>query len=258
MPEPVLYAVENHVATLTIDRPKERNALNGAVLEGLLAGLRRAEEDGEVRAIVLTGAGERAFCAGADLGESFAGGAFERHDAIGTFADALERIYRSTKPTVARVNGAALGGGFGLALACDLTIAADDVELGTPEVHVGLFPMMIMTLIFRICDRKQAMRMVMTGERLTAARALAMGAVTEVVPRAELDAAVARACSALTSKSPATLRLGKEAFLTMEDMTVPQAFHYLRSMLTLNTLTEDATEGLRAFGEKRTPEWKGR
>jgi enoyl-CoA hydratase len=254
----VLYEVENQVATLTIKRGDARNSMNAEVLAGLHAGLRRAGEDSEVRAIVITGEGDRAFCAGADLGESFRGGAFERHEAIAAFVNALEAVYRSTKPTVARVNGAALGGGFGLALACDITIAADDVELGTPEVHVGLFPMIIMTLIFRHCDRKQATRMIMTGERLTAQRALAMGAVTEVVPRAELDAAVARTCSALTSKSPSTLRLGKEAFLTMEDMTVPQAFTYLRSMLTINTLTDDAGEGLRAFGEKRAPAWKGR
>jgi enoyl-CoA hydratase len=258
MVEALLYEARDRVAFLTLNRPDARNALSIDLLRSLVSAVRRGEDDPEVRAMVISGAGEKAFCAGADLGSSFSGGAFERHQVSALFVDALQAVYRSKKPVVARVNGAALGGGFGLALACDLTIAADDVELGTPEINVGLFPMMIMTLIFRCCDRKQAMRMVLTGERVSAPQALAMGALTQVVPRAELDSAVESACRSLTSKSPATLGLGKEAFLAMEDMSLPQAFEYLRTMLTVNSLTEDAAEGVLAFREKRAPEWKGR
>ncbi len=253
----VQYRTDGAVATVAINRPERRNAVNHEVLGEIARRLDDAERDAAVRVVVITGTGEKAFCAGGDLGAIQGGGALALHEGRGLLVEIVRRLHRLTQPTVARVNGHALGGGLGLALACDLAIAADDVELGTPEVDIGLFPMMIMPLIFRHMPRRRALEMILTGERVPAKQAESLGLLNRAVPRKDLDAAVADLCARLARKSPAVLRLGREAYYRMSDMTFDAALDYLKCMLTINTLTEDAGEGIMAFLQKRPPEWKG-
>lgn len=252
---------ERGVATVTIDRPARRNALNEQVLRELLAGFERASSDPSVRVVVLTGAGDKAFCAGGDLapgGAMGGGGLLAMHWGRGAFVDVLLAMRRVGKPIIARVAGHAMGGGFGLMLACDLVVAREDAKLGCPEINVGLFPMMIMALIFRNVPRKIGLELMLTGQRLTAAEAAPWGIVNRAVPAAELDDSVAELAGNLASKSPAILRLGLEAFHTMGDMGFEESLRYLQGCLTLNTMAEDAAEGVMAFLQKRQPEWKGR
>ncbi|HEX8440613.1 enoyl-CoA hydratase/isomerase family protein [Archangium sp.] len=255
----VRYQGEGGQALLTIDRPKARNALSPEVLQGLLAALDRAEADPAVRVVVLTGAGEKVFCAGGDLGQlGGEGGFLATHEGRRVYGRLLQRLQDLRKPTVARVNGHALAGGLGLVLACDLAVAAEHAELGTPEIDVGLFPMMMMALLQRHLGRKRALEMVLTGERLPAREALALGLLNRVVPAAELDATVAGLAGKLAGKSQAVLALGRRAFFTAEDMPLPAALEYLASQLSLNVLAEDAAEGVTAFIEKRPPKWNDR
>ena len=254
----VQHRLEGGVATLTIDRPKQRNALSADVIQELVRRLRLADADPEVRVVVLTGAGERVFCAGGDLSSMTGDGALAGHDARRAYGTLLLALQGCRKPTVARVNGHALAGGFGLVLACDLAVAADDVELGTPEVDVGLFPMMLMALLQRHVGRKRALELVLTGERIPAARGVELGLLNRAVPRAEVDAAVSALAQRLCGKSQATLALGRRAFYAAEDLPLEQALEYLASQLSLNVGLEDAAEGVTAFLEKRAPKWRDR
>lgn len=259
-PDEIQYSVADAVATIAINRPERRNALNHEVLREIERRLDDASKDPAVRVIVLTGTGEKAFSAGADLASAaIAGGGFyAMHEGRGYFVDIIRKIVRLPKPIVARVNGAAMGGGFGIALACDITIASATATFGTPEIDLGLFPMMIMPVIFRHCtNRKRALEMILTGERLPAEEARALGFVSRVVPPGELDAAVKDVCARLASKSPVVLRLGREAYYRMQELPFDGAMDYLKCMLTMTTLTEDSAEGLSAFMEKRQPSWKG-
>lgn len=258
--QPVLYECAGGVARVTINRPEARNALSPAVMEGLLAAFARAAGDAEVRAVVLTGAGDQAFCAGGDLGgPGFAQKGFvERHHDRRTFADLFRAMNRLGKPLVARVRGHCLAGGFGLALGCDLVVASDDSSFGTPEVKRGLVPMMIMATIFRNVGRKKGLELLLTGDRLSAAEAERLGLINYAVPAAELDAKVDELLAKLLALSPAVLRLGRDAFYAMQDMEFERALDYLQAMLTVNLGSEDAVEGVRAFLEKREPAWKGR
>jgi enoyl-CoA hydratase len=248
------------VLRLTIDRPERRNALDAAVLDGLIEGLERADADGSVRVVVLTGAGEEAFCAGADLAGSFDGveGALGRYDNLGRMGDLLETIDRLGKPLIGRVNGPALAGGFGLALACDLLVAAEHATFGTPEVRRGLWPYLISTLIADHLGPKRALQLMMTGHRIDAETALAWGLLNEIAPSAELDDTVGRLTDRIIGGSPTALRLGRRSFVTARDMDRRSALAYLHGMLDLNVQTEDLAEGLAAFFEKRDPEWPGR
>jgi len=257
---PVLYEVAGPVARLIINRPEARNALSAEVMEGLLSAFDRAGADPEVRVLVLTGAGDKAFCAGGDLGgRGFLQKGFaERHHDRRTFADLFRRLNRLGKPVIARVRGHCLAGGFGLAIGCDLVVASDDSSFGTPEVRRGLMPMMIMATIFRNVGRKKGMELLLTGERISAAEAERLGLINYAVPAAELDAKVDELARRVASMSPAVVRLGRDAFYAMSDMSFDQALEYLQAMLTVNLGTEDAAEGVRAFLEKREPVWKGR
>ncbi|HVP29820.1 MAG TPA: enoyl-CoA hydratase-related protein [Myxococcota bacterium] len=256
----VLYEVADGVARLTINRPESRNALSGEVMTGLREGLERAGADPAVRVVVLTGAGDKAFCAGGDLGGSaFQGKGFAaRHHDRGDFADLFRVLNGLGKPVIARVRGHCLAGGFGLALGCDLVVASDDSSFGTPEVKRGLFPMMIMATIFRNVGRKKGLELILTGERIDAREAERLGLVNYAVPAAALDAKVDELARKMADLSPAVLRLGRDAFYASQDMAFDQALTYLQSMLTINVGTEDAIEGVRAFLEKREPQWKGR
>jgi len=256
MPEPhLLLHVADHIATLTINREDRRNAISIETIELFLQYLDQVEQDAGVRAVLITGSGSRAFCAGADLGGD-ADGDVRRGAKI--YARLLKRLAGFPKPVVARVNGACMAGGMGLMLACDLVIARNDATFGTPEVNVGLWPMMIGALIFRNTLRKKAMEMVLLGERLTAAQALEMGLITRVVQAGSLDEAVSSVLQRLAQKSPIGMKIGKEAFHAMADMPFEAALDFLSEKIIEVAATEDAREGITAFIEKRKPVFKGK
>ncbi len=252
----VQYQVEGGQARLIIDREAARNALSPGVVSGLLDGLTQAEADPWVGVVVLTGAGQKVFCAGGDLGGMSGDGFLSGHEGRRRYGLLLERISQCKRPVVARVNGHALAGGLGLVLACDLAVAADTAGFGTPEIDRGLFPMMMMALLQRHVGRKRALEMMTLGERLDAKRALEWGLINQVVPAAELDAATAALAGKLAAKSKAVLSLGRRAFFTTEDLPLAQAVETLANYLSLNVLAEDAAEGVTAFLEKRQPKWK--
>jgi enoyl-CoA hydratase/carnithine racemase len=254
----VRYEVQGHQGLLTIDREAMRNALSPAVVSGLLAGLERAEAEPAVRVLVLTGAGQKVFCAGGDLGGLSGDGFLAGHESRRAYGQLLLRLQGCRKPTVARVNGHALAGGFGLVLACDFAVAVDTAGFGTPEIDRGLFPMMVMALLQRQLGRRRSLELVMLGERLTAARALEWGLLNTVAAPDGFDAAVAALVAALAKKSQAILALGKRAYLSAEDLPLAQALELLSANLSLNVLAEDAAEGVTAFLEKRPPKWSDR
>lgn len=257
--EQVRYEVDGPVGRITIDRPERRNAMSFQSMEELSKALSAARSDDAVRVVVLTGAGESAFCAGADLGGigEQAGGA-SVHEARGRVAAIFRQLWGLGKPTIARVRGWCLAGGFGLALACDFVVAADDAVFGTPEIDVGLWPYQISVPLLRSMPPKRALELMLTGRRVGAAEAERIGFVHRVVPPAELDAAVDELAATLASKSPLVVRWGRDSFYRVLDMAGEEALDYLHAMLTVTTATEDAAEGLAAFAEKRKPQWKGR
>jgi len=256
----VLYEVADAVARVTINRPERRNSMSYGVMRGLLESLRDARADDSVRVVVLAGAGDKAFCAGADLtGIAENASAAEVHEGRGILADVFRAMYGLGKPTIARVRGYALAGGFGLALACDYVIASDDSKFGTPEVDVGLWPYMITVPILRSMPPKKALELMSTGRRVSAAEAERIGFVSRVVPAAELDSTVDELAATLASKSPLIMRWGRDSFYRVLEMPdSDDALAYLQNMLTITTTTEDAAEGVLAFIEKREPHWKGR
>lgn len=244
--------------TITIDRPDRRNAINPEVTTGISSALTAAEADESVRAVVLTGSGDKAFCAGGDLGGMVGEGKVAQHLQRAEIGELFAQMRRSRLPVVARVNGHALAGGFGLMLACDLVIATEDAELGTPEINLGLWPFMISAVIQRDIPRKVALELMLTGRRMAADEAQRWGFVNQVVPRDELDKAVGDLVDQLTSKSPLIAALGKRSFYRAEDMDFDAALQYLAGMLTVALESEDTVEGVTAWMEKRAPEWKGR
>lgn len=246
------------VRVLTLNRPERRNALSPELVVALTNALQAADRDPSVRALVLTGAGE-AFCAGGDLGGgSQADGFLGLHEERGAFANLLRTFRGLGTPTVAAVNGMALGGGFGLVLACDLAIAAEDARLGTPEVRRGLFPMMIGRLVYEVLPRRLANELVLLGESLNGKRAAELGVVNRAVSSAEVRAEGLALAARLARLSPAVLALGRRALNRQLDMPHDAALSYLHDQLTLNLQAEDAAEGVAAFFEKREPVFKGR
>jgi enoyl-CoA hydratase/carnithine racemase len=254
----VLYATSAGVAQITINRPERRNALSWPVVSEIRSLLAGAKADPEVHVVVLAGAGDKAFCAGADLATMAGEGWSELHASRGQVASLFEDLWNLGKPTIARVQGYALAGGFGLALSCDFVIASTDAVFGTPEIDVGLWPYMITVPMVRAMAPKRALELMMTGRRVSAEEADRIGFVNRVVPPADLDAAVVELASGLASKSPAIVKLGRDSFYRVWDMAGADALAYLHAMLTITVATDDATEGLAAFSEKRPPRWSGR
>lgn len=245
-------------ATVVIDDADRRNPMSVEAMEGLCDATSDALGDPDVRVIVYTGAGDKAFSAGGDLSGSFADDPVGLHRERGRLANLFRMMTRGGKPTVARVNGDALAGGFGLAVACDITVCAEGARLGTPEVGVGLWPMMISAVLMRAMPRKAVLEMMLTGRLITPEEALALGAVSRVVRREDLDAEIDRVVDALVSRSATVAMLGRDSFYGVADSDFDTALDRLQAGLTIVTSTEDATEGVAAFLEKRSPEWRGR
>ncbi len=257
--EQALLAVDGHLATITLNRPEQRNPLSGTMLRDLAAAFRWSAAEEQVRVVVLTGAGDRAFCAGADLA-SFDGGMtdLERYRSRDLFVDLFALMASLGKPIVGRINGHALAGGLGLACSCDLVVAVDTATFGTPEINVGIWPMMIQAILSRNIPRKVLLEMEMLGDRWTATQLQALGVINRVVSHDQLDTTVKDITYKLARKSPVALRLGRDSYYRQQDMEFRAALDYLHGQFALVTKTEDAQEGIKAFFEKREPDFKGR
>jgi enoyl-CoA hydratase/carnithine racemase len=255
----LLYDADGGIARVTINRPDRRNAMSYDVMRGLRDAMASARNDATVRVVVLSGAGDKAFCAGADLtGIAENSGPAAAHTGRGLLADLFRDMYALGKPIIAKVRGYALAGGFGLACACDLVVAADDAVFGTPEINVGLWPYMITVPLLRSMPPKTVLDLMMTGRRVSAEEGARIGFVQRVVPVAELDATVDALAADLATKSPLIMQWGRDSFYRVLEMDADAALSYLQGMLTVTTSTEDAAEGVAAFAEKRAPQWKGR
>ncbi|HEY7917718.1 MAG TPA: enoyl-CoA hydratase-related protein [Acidimicrobiales bacterium] len=251
------------VLTLTINRPARRNAMTWEVIGGLREQLARAKADPGVRVVVLAGAGDEAFCAGADLSGMVprdSGGSTDdyagHHQARGWLADLFEEMWHLGKPTIARVQGWAMAGGFGLALACDMVIASDRARFAAPELNVGLWPYMVTVPMLRSMAPKKALELMLTSRVVGAEEADRIGFVTRVVPADRLDAEVADVAAVLTSKPPGVMRMGRDSFYAVLDSAATEALPYLHAMLTVTSQTAEAAEGIAAFIEKRPPSWQ--
>jgi enoyl-CoA hydratase/carnithine racemase len=251
------------VLTLTINRPERRNAMTWDVIRGLREQLARAKTDPSVRVVVLAGAGDQAFCAGADLsgmvpedpggsGDGYAA----HHVARGWLAELFEEMWHLGKPTIARVQGWAMAGGFGLALACDMVMASDRARFGAPELNVGLWPYMVTVPMLRSMAPKKALELMLTSRVVGAEEADRIGFVTRVVPHDRLDEEVAAMAAVLVSKPPGVMRMGRESFYAVLDSAATEALPYLHAMLTVTSQTAEAAEGIAAFIEKRPPAWQ--
>lgn len=253
----VLAEKTDSVLTITINRPDRRNALNSDVAARLMSALDDAEADRSIRAVVITGAGDKAFCAGGDLQPAADGTPFTIDPANPQhyIARMLTRIEACQLPIIGRINGHAMAGGFGLLCACDLVVARQDALLGVSEVKVGLFPMMILPFLLRNLPNRVMMELCLTGEPISAAEAVQDRIVNYAVPAEELDSKTAWLIDRVVGKSPTGIRLGKQALRNVREMSMANALEYAQFMLVNMARTKDAREGFAAFNEKRTPSW---
>lgn len=253
----VLCEKRGHALWVILNRPDKRNAINKEVVAGIREGWRRAHADPEVRVIVLTGAGDKAFCAGGDL-QPGAGFAFDLSRPNIDYADLLREVQNATLPSIARINGTCMAGGIGLLCMTDMAVAAQQVQFGLPEVKIGLFPMQVLSLLQDLVPRRVLREWCLSGEPFGAAEAHAAGLLNHVVPAAELDAKTQWLVDRVADKSPTALRRGKYAMRAMAAMSFDEGIAYTESQIALLAMTEDAREGLAAFNEKRRPVWTGR
>ena len=255
----LLISKDGGAQTIALHNPARKNAIGPVMVNELLYAIAAAVDDQEVRAIVLTGSGD-AFCAGGDFAQMTGSTGQTGEDRVirGDYADLLLAMVSSPKPIIARVNGHALGGGLGLVAASHFAVAARGAKLGTPEINVGLFPMMIMAVLQRIVPRRRLLEMMLLGEKMDADEAARAGLVSRAVDPSELDVEVKRLATAIAGKSPITVRLGLEAFAAQDDLDLETALPMLRKRLSACLATDDAREGLTAFLEKRPPRWTGK
>lgn len=262
---PVSYATISYddndvpVARITLNRPDKRNPIGPLTIGELMHALEAARQNEATRVVVITGAG-KAFSAGGDL--SAISGQPEGGDKSPIRPRSLTELFPAMhalgKPIIAMVNGPARAGGVGLMVACDLVLASDQASFGLTEINVGLWPMMIMTELVRNIGRKQSLELMLTGKRITAAEAETMGLINRAVPADRLEEETMALARQVAGHSPATLALGLRAFYQSQDMDFETGLHHLEAELGKVLALEDAREGIMAFLQKRTPQWKGR
>jgi enoyl-CoA hydratase len=258
MAESVLLEREGRVAILTVNRPDKLNALNQQVRDEALAHLAAIESDDGVGVVVITGAGEKSFIAGADIKEFEGRSPLDQREAM-RFPRVFDAMATFPKPVIAMINGFCLGGGCELAMSCDLRIASDRARLGQPEINLGIIPGGGGTQrLPRLVGLGQAMKMVLTGDMVSAEEALRIGLVDEVVPHEELRARTLELAAKIAAKSPLTLRVAKEAVRASQRLAIEEGILYERDLFCLCFSTEDKQEGVAAFLEKRQAQWKGR
>jgi enoyl-CoA hydratase/carnithine racemase len=256
--EEILYEVEDRIAKITLNRPDLRNRLSSKTMREIIDALERADEDDEARVVIITGAGDKAFCAGADIGEFQSRPTMEHRKIYDNYARLCKTFKRLSKPSISAVNGLALAGGLGLAIYPDITIASENAKFSTPEINVGVWPMMVSATLMRVVGRKKTLELMFTGEMIDAHEAERIGLVNKVVPQGKLMDTVMELAGKLRDKSPIITKLGRDAYYAMEDLAFDDAVGYLRDMVVLLLTTEDSQEGVKAFLEKRAPVWKGR
>lgn len=245
----------DNVLWLTINRPAQRNALSPGLMDAMAQAITDANQDRSLRAIVVTGAGDRAFCAGADLaGDSFK---FDYAEPNLPYANLMRVAHACKLPLIARVNGACVAGGMGLLAMCDMAVASAHARFGLPEVKVGVFPMQVVALLQRVLPARDLYELCLTGELIDAEAARTMRLVNHVAPSDELDAKLQWLIDRIADKSPAALRRGRYAMRQVESMSFPEAIAFMESQIGLMSLTDDAQEGILAFREKRAPQWSG-
>ena len=259
MGDTVRYELADGVATIALDHPETRNALSDDVLDDLIEAFEIARDDDGVRCVVLTSTHEKVFSSGGNLA-GFAADVplVHKHFATERFPRLFRLIGELGKPTICAANGHVLAGALGLALACDLIVARDGVRFGTPEINVGVFPFMILALIYRNVPRKKATELLLLGEQISAVEAERIGIVNRVVAAEEFDGVVHDWAQRLAARSPVLMRLGKDALYRAQDMALEDALEFLHAQLTIAFSTEDIQEGVKAFFEKRDPVWTGK
>ena len=256
--ENILYEVKENVGKIILNQPEKRNALSRQTIKEIIDALERSKDDEDVRVIVITGAGDKVFCAGADINEFKGNTVLENREQYGLYAKLCLTFPSLGKPSIAAVNGLALAGGCGLAIYPDITIASENAKFGVPEINVGIWSMMVSASLLRAVGRKKALELMCTGELINAYEAQRIGLINRVVLADQLKSTVKDLAEKLKDKSPAIMRLGLDAFYTMADMDFSKAVMYLREMVALLLNTEDSQEGVMAFLEKRKPQWKGK
>ena len=257
-PSNVLYAVADRVARITINRPDKLNALDRSTTQGIGAAARRASADPDVRVVIVTGAGEKAFVAGADIAEMSALGAREAQIYSQELRESFAAIESSPKPVIAAIHGFALGGGCELAMACHVRIASEAARFGQPEVGLGLIPGAGGTQrLVRIVGRGRALDLILSGGMIDAAEAYRIGLVTKVAPAADLDRVVSDYAAKLLEKSPVALSRALEAVLSGSEMASEDGLRFESSLFGLCFASDDKREGTRAFVEKRKPVFPG-
>jgi len=254
----ILLETRDRISTLTINRPDKRNALNQATRDEILNALDVLEKSSDSRILIVTGAGDKAFIAGADISEFEGRTALTQRESMKgrRIFDAIEEF---PKPVIAMINGFCLGGGMELALACDIRIASDTAKLGQPEINLGIIPGGGGTQrLTRLVGEGKSMELILTGDLIDAAGAKAIGLVNDVVPTAELQSRVRALAGRMAEKSPIALRMAKEAVKNASRMNLREGLDRETDLFSLTFGSEDKAEGVRAFLEKRKPDFKGR
>ena len=253
--ETILHDVKDGIVRITINQAEKMNRLSNRVLKEVIQAIENADKDDSVKVVIISGAGEKAFCAGADLSAIAHDSAFKSRENLNLYAGMCLAFHRLRKPSIAKIRGLAVAGGCGLAMLPTFSVASDDAKFGLPEINVGMWPMMLTATLFRTVGRKKAWELICLGEIIDAHEAEKMGMITKAVEGQELDDYVEKLAEKLRNKSGAIFRLGLEAYYTAMDMEYEKSMAFLRDTASILTNSPDSMEGTKAFMEKRKPRW---